>query len=188
MSVEVWEKFVGASLHKAWEKTNNQNLRRTRQPQRTMLLNKALGPHIPDKPFFVGVFLQGFWVFGSLSSRQKLPEPKTKKTRGKPKKPKKPMSPKKVLGPDIPQNALFFLFFLVFFEVFGFLVVLVAGKSFRNQKPKKTRGKPKKTKKTMSPKKVLGPDIPQNALVFLFFLFFFGFFRGFWDFGSLNSR
>ena len=124
---------MGASLHKAWEKTNNQNLRRTRQPQRTMLLNKALGPHIPDKPFFLGDFFQGFWVFGSLSSRQKLPEPKTKKTRGKPKK-------------------------------------------------------TKKTKKPMSLKKVLGPDIPQNALVFLFFFGFFVFFRGFWDFGSLSSR
>ena len=45
----------------------------------------------------------------------------------------------KVLGPDIPQNPLvfcFFLFFLVFFEVFGFLVVLVADKSFRSQKTK----------------------------------------------------
>ena len=92
------------------------------------------------------------------------------------------MSLKKVLGPDIPQNALVFLFFwvfLFFFEVFGFLVVLVAGKSFRNQKPKKTRGKPKKPKKPMSLKKVLGPDIPQNALVFLVFWVFLVFFEVF---------
>ena len=43
----------------------------------------------------------------------------------------------KVLGPDIPENPLFFLFFLfflVFLKVFWFLVVLVADKSFRNQK------------------------------------------------------
>ena len=76
----------------------------------------------------------------------------------------------KVLGPDIPENPLFFFcfFFLVFLKVFWFLVVLVADKSFRSQKPIKTRGKPKTTYKTMPVKKILGPDITENPLVFWF--------------------
>jgi len=72
----------------------------------------------------------------------------------------------KVLGPDIPQNPLFFVFF---FEVFEFLVVLVADKSFRSQKPKKLKENQKKTKEPMPLNKVLGPDILQNPLVFCFF-------------------
>ena len=70
--------------------------------------------------------------------------------------------------------------FVFFFEVFGVLVVLVADKSFRSQKPKKLEENQKKQKKTLN--KVLGPDIPQNPL------FVFVFFRGFWVLGSLSSR
>ena len=89
-----------------------------------------------------------------------------------------PMPLKKVLGPVIPQNPLFFccLFLFFFSEVFGFLVVLVADKSFRSQKPKKSR-KTKKNKKTMPLNMVLGLDIPQNPLFFFVFVFFSEVFR-----------
>ena len=92
----------------------------------------------------------------------------------------------KVLGPDIPQNPLVFLFFCFFwflFEVFWFLVVSIADKSLRSPKPKKleeNQKKQKKTKKPMPLNKVLGPDIPQNPLVFLFFCFFWFLFEVFW--------
>ena len=71
----------------------------------------------------------------------------------------------KVLDPNIPENPLVFCVFcfFVFLEVFGFVVVLVADKSFRNQKPKKNEENQKQPKKkTMPLKKILGPDIPEN--------------------------
>ena len=75
------------------------------------------------------------------------------------------------------ESFVFLLFIFVFFsEVFGFLVVLVADKSFRSQKPKKSR-KTKKNKKTMPLNMVLGLDIPQNPLFFFVFVFFSEVFR-----------
>ena len=75
-------------------------------------------------------------------------------------------------GPDIPENPSAFLFFC-FSRVFLFLVVPVADKNFRDQKPKK-RGKQKKQKKTIPLNKVLGPDVPEKLCVFCcFFVFVF---------------
>ena len=67
--------------------------------------------------FFVFVFLV-FLVFGSGSFYRLLGPPKTQKPREKPKKKTIPLN--KVLGPDVPENPLFFF-------VFVFLVFLVFG-------------------------------------------------------------
>ena len=143
-----------------------------------MPLKKVLGPDMPENTVFFcffGVALV-FLTLGSPSSRYKLPGPKTKINEEN----TKTMHLNKVLGPDIPENPLFFCFScvsLVFLGCFWFLAVLVADKSFRNQNHKKKRGKPK-TKKNLA----------QTFLTILFFFLCFSLFLavswkffGFWQ-------
>ena len=78
-------------------------------------------------------------------------------------------------------------FWVFFFKVFGFLVVLVAGKSFRTKNQKNSR-KTKKTKKTKKTNVSEESPWPRHSSECFGFFGFFGFFRGFWVFGSLSSR
>ena len=66
-----------------------------------------------------------------------------------------------------------------FFKVFGLLVVLVAGKSFRNQKPKKLEENQKNQKNQCLQRKSLAQTFLRMLWFFCFF-WFFSRFLGFW--------
>ena len=115
MTLICW--FCGYSYTKHWTK---------KKP----IENKFMGDRVWRRIVFY------FWGGGGGAAK------KTKNK--KPTKPKKTTNKKnnasEERGPDIPENPLFFCFL----EVFGFLVVLVADKSFRNQKTKNLEENQKK--------------------------------------------
>ena len=94
--------------------------KKPKKPKKTKDSQECLGQGLCSEALVFLVFFgfpRVFLIFGSGSFYRLLGPPKTKKPRGKPKKtkktkkPKKPMPLNKVLGPDIPENPLFFLVF-----------------------------------------------------------------------------